>query len=106
MIKRLLWSATALGLGLSCWVPFLYLALSRKTGTDKRDAAVWGGVSILVFVAMLLVRDRLDGVSAIVGFTMCATAVGAAVHAFVSLARPNTKDDAVNVTVTSGRAYL
>ncbi|MFE5589198.1 hypothetical protein [Streptomyces sp. NPDC056549] len=107
-IKRIAWTITALGFGLTGWAPFLYLALARKTPTDRRDLAIHASASVVIFAAMLAVADRRDNVSAIVGFLMCVAAIAAAIHAWVSLGRTSaaTKDDAVTVTPRTGADYL
>ncbi len=106
-IRRVLWSIATLGVGLTGWVPFLYLALARKAAHDRRNLALHAGVSVLIFIAMLLVADRRDNVSAVVGFVMCASALAAAVHAWVELGHTSaSKDDAVIVAPTTGRDFL
>ncbi|MEU3401378.1 hypothetical protein [Streptomyces filamentosus] len=106
-IKRTAWAITTLGVGLTGWVPFLYLTLTRKTPADRRDLAIHAGVSVVIFAAMLAVADRRDNISGIVGFLMCVAAIAAAVHAWVSLGRTAVvKDDAVAVAPSTGRDYL
>ncbi|MFE6100402.1 hypothetical protein ACFVQ4_10600 [Streptomyces laurentii] len=105
--KRTLWSLTALGAGLTGWVPFLYLALTRKAAHDRGNLALHAGVCAVVFTAMLVVADQRDNASAVVGFAMCAAALAAAVHAWVELGRtPASEDDAVTVAPNTGRDFL
>ncbi|MCY0953650.1 hypothetical protein [Streptomyces sp. H27-S2] len=63
--------------------------------------------SLAVFVPTPPAQYRRENVSAVVGLPMCVAAASAAVHAWTDLGKPDgpIKDDAVQVTVTSGRAY-